>query len=169
MIKLTPGVFILLMTVLIIMPSLQILAVAIFILKGFYHCYKAFPITLPCFKTAPMKFPAAATQKAKLYSQKSIKYSAVFPYIGREVMIFEDKERNLITNGESVWKLKAQDFNKFEYYERSYLISQHSPSPLKQTEKKCVCVDEFNVNWAWFKCDNSSSSSPLLIIHTISA
>lgn len=52
-----------------------------------------------------MKFPAAK-QTAKLYSQKSIRYSAVFPYIGREMMIFEDKEKTLISNAESVWKLR---------------------------------------------------------------
>lgn len=52
-----------------------------------------------------MKFPSAK-KTAKLCTQKSIKYSAVFPYIGREVMIFEDKERNLISNAENVWKLR---------------------------------------------------------------
>lgn len=101
MTTLTPGILVILMVVFFLLPALEILVIAIFIMKGFYHCIKAFLISLPCLKSASMKFPSA-TKKAKLYSQKSIKYSAVFPYIGREVIIFEDKEKNLITNAESV-------------------------------------------------------------------
>lgn len=101
MTTLTPGVTVVLMVVFFLLPTLEILLIAIFIMKGFYHGIKAFLISLPCPKSAPMKFPSAK-KTAKLCTQKSIKYSAVFPYIGREVMIFEDKERNLISNAENV-------------------------------------------------------------------
>jgi hypothetical protein len=44
-----------------------------------------------------------SVQKGKLHTQRSIKYSAVFAYIGRESShIFEDKERGLISNVDGI-------------------------------------------------------------------
>jgi len=98
MTKFTPAVFSLLTLLFFGLPILEVLSTAIFILIGIRYFIALVVLSLPCSRFSTMKL---SVQKGKLHTQRSIKYSAVFAYIGRESHIFEDKERGLISNSDS--------------------------------------------------------------------
>lgn len=88
---LTPGIHVLLCLALKILPVVQIIIVCLLALVGL-SCLATSFLNLFCFS-----FPSEQSNNGiKFTSKKSIKYTAVFPYIKREMAKFEERERELI-------------------------------------------------------------------------
>lgn len=88
---LTPGLHVLLFLALKALPVLQIIVVCVVFLLGLSYLVVSF-LNLFCFP-----FPSKQSNSdMKFTSKQSIKYTAVFPYIKREIAKFEERERELI-------------------------------------------------------------------------
>lgn len=93
--KLTPSLDIILYLAFNALPVVQFLTVCLLMLAGIsclvvtlFNCF-CLDISL---KQSNLKF----------YSRKSIKYTAVFPFIKREMAKFEDREREMVLRSENV-------------------------------------------------------------------
>lgn len=93
--KLTPSLHVILYLAFNALPVVQFSTVCLLMVAGIsclvvtlFNCF-CFDISL---KQSNLKF----------YSRKSIKYTAVFPFIKREMAKFEDREREMVLRSENV-------------------------------------------------------------------